>query len=91
MTDVLVVLKVFPDSDEVNLDKLAEEISKKLPQNYSIVRKETEPIAFGLQALVLYVKMPEETEGGTDTLEEIASNVEGVSHAEVVGMTRLGF
>ncbi len=91
MTDVLVVLKVFPDSDEVNLDKLAEEISNKLPKNYSIVRKETEPIAFGLQALILYIKMPEETEGGTDMLEETASNIEGVSHAEVVGITRLGF
>lgn len=91
MADVLVILKVFPDSDEVNLDKIADEIGKKLPQGYSILRRDTEPIAFGLKALVLYVKMPEQTEGGTETLEELASNTEGVSHAEVVGITRLGF
>ncbi|NON61477.1 elongation factor 1-beta [Acidianus sp. RZ1] len=91
MTDVLVVLKVFPDSDEIDLDKLAEEISKRLPTGYTVVRKDTEPIAFGLKALVLYVQMPEQTEGGTDVLEEKASEIEGVSHAEVVGLTRLGF
>ncbi|ARM75994.1 elongation factor 1-beta [Acidianus manzaensis] len=91
MTDVLVVLKVYPDSDEIDLDQLANTIGGKLPEGYSVMRKDTEPIAFGLKALVLYIKMPEQTEGGTDTLEEIASNVEGVSHAEVVGVTRLGF
>ncbi|EZQ03793.1 elongation factor 1-beta [Candidatus Acidianus copahuensis] len=91
MTDVLVVLKVFPDSDEIDLDKLAEEIGKRLPTGYTVVRKDTEPIAFGLKALVLYVQMPEQTEGGTDVLEEKASEIEGVSHAEVVGLTRLGF
>ncbi|AAK40523.1 elongation factor 1-beta [Saccharolobus solfataricus] len=91
MTDVLVVLKVFPDSDEVNLDNLYTDISSKLPKEYKIIRKETEPIAFGLNALILYVQMPEQTEGGTDNLEEVVNNIQGVSHAEVVGITRLGF
>lgn len=35
--------------------------------------------------------MPENVEGGTDTLEEIINGIQGVSHAEVVGVTRLGF
>jgi len=91
MTDVLVVLKVFPEGDDINLDNLADNISKKLPEGYKLVRKDTEPIAYGLKALVLYIQMPEQTEGGTDTLENLASEVEGVSHAEVVGITRLGF
>ncbi|AOL16182.1 elongation factor 1-beta [Sulfolobus sp. A20] len=91
MADVLVVLKVFPDSDEINLDNLYESIGGKLPKEYKIIRKETEPIAFGLNALVLYVQMPEQTEGGTDYLEELVNNIQGVSHAEVVGITRLGF
>ncbi|BAB65169.1 MULTISPECIES: elongation factor 1-beta [Sulfurisphaera] len=91
MTDVLVVVKVFPESDEVNLDNLYEEIGKKLPAGYKLVRKETEPIAYGLKALIAYVQMPENVEGGTDTLEEIINSIQGVSHAEVVGITRLGF
>jgi len=91
MTDVLVVVKVYPDSDEVNIDNLYEEIGKKLPQGYKLVRKETEPIAYGLKALVAYIQMPENVEGGTDVLEETINGIEGVSHAEVVGVTRLGF
>ncbi|ABP94386.1 MULTISPECIES: elongation factor 1-beta [Metallosphaera] len=91
MTDVMVVLKVFPEGDETDLEKVANELVSKLPEGYKLVRKETEPIAFGLKALVVYVSMPEKTEGGTDTLEELASSIEGVSHAEVVGITRLGF
>ena len=91
MADVLVVIKVYPESDEVNLDNLYEEIEKRLPKNYKLVRKDTEPIAYGLKALVVYVEMPENTEGGTDVLEETINGIEGVSHAEVVGITRLGF
>jgi elongation factor 1-beta len=91
MTDLLVVLKVFPDGDEVSLDTIYNSIASKLPEGYKIMKKETEPIAYGLNSLVLYIQMPEQTEGGTDFLEETAGSVEGVSHAEVVGMTRLGF
>lgn len=91
MADVLVIVKVYPESDEVNLDKVSEEIQKRLPEGYKLVRKETEPIAFGLKALVAYVQMPESTEGGTEQLEELIGSIEGVSHAEVVGVTRLGF
>ncbi|EHP69308.1 MAG: elongation factor 1-beta [Metallosphaera yellowstonensis] len=91
MADVMVVLKVFPEGDETDLDVVSKKLLDKLPEGYKLVRKETEPIAFGLNALVLYISMPERTEGGTDTLEELASSIEGVSHAEVVGITRLGF
>ncbi|WP_221287126.1 elongation factor 1-beta [Stygiolobus caldivivus] len=91
MTDVLVILKVYPESDEINLDTLTEEINKKLPQGYKLVRKDTEPIAYGLKALVAYIQMPENTEGGTEALEDIVNGIQGVSHAEVVGVTRLGF
>ena len=91
MAEVLVVIKVYPESDEINLDNLYKEIEKKLPKEYKLVRKETEPIAYGLEALVVYIQMPENVEGGTEILEETINGIEGVSHAEVVGITRLGF
>jgi len=91
MADVLVVLKVFPESDEVNLNNLVNEISSKLPKEYKVIKTDTEPIAFGLKALILFITLPEHTEGGTEKLEEIVNSVQGVSHAEVVNITRLGF
>ncbi|AAY80145.1 elongation factor 1-beta [Sulfolobus acidocaldarius DSM 639] len=91
VADVLVILKVFPESDEINLTQLSEEIKKRLPEGYRLVKNETEPIAYGLKALIAYIQMPENTEGGTDKLEELVNGIEGVSHAEVVNVTRLGF
>lgn len=91
MTDVLVTVKVSPDGDDVNLENLASEIKSKLPQGYSIAKTGKEPIAYGLEALVLLITMPEQTEGGTDQLEEIINQIPGVSHAEVTNITRLGF
>jgi elongation factor 1-beta len=91
MTEVLVTLKVFPEGDEVDLNNLIIEIKKKLPAQYRILKTSTEPIAFGLNALILFITMPEETEGGTESLEELINNIQGVSHAEVINITRLGF
>ena len=87
---LLAVVKVYPDSDEVNLDQLYQEISNKLPKDkYTIVKTDQEPIAFGLKALVLFVQMPEELEGGTDEIESMINEIPGVSHAEVENVTRL--
>ncbi|GGT97034.1 elongation factor 1-beta [Sulfodiicoccus acidiphilus] len=91
MTDIMAVVKVFPEGDEVNLDKLTEEIRDKLPQGYRLVRTDKEPIAYGLNALVLFITLPEQTEGGTNPLEDTIGTIQGVSHVEVVNVTRLGF
>lgn len=86
---VLVVVKVFPSDINLNLDELAERIQKALPEGYQIVRKATEPIAFGLNALRLFILMPEETEGGTSKLEEVLSKVEGVEEYEIEAVHRV--
>lgn len=89
MAKVLVGLKIFPEGLEVDLEDLTRRIGEKLPEDYKIVRRGEEPIAFGLKALKLYISIPEETEGGTDTLERIISEVEGVSQVEVEMVTRM--
>jgi elongation factor 1-beta len=89
---VIAVVKVFPEGDEVSLDDILNQINQKLPKDkYSIVKTDTEPIAFGLKALVLFVQMPEELEGGTDELESLINEISGVSHAEVESVSRLSF
>ena len=86
---VLVIVKVFPSDVNINLDELAARIEKALPEGYQIVKKATEPIAFGLSALRLFILMPEETEGGTSKLEEILSKVEGVEEYEIEAVHRI--
>lgn len=60
---VIVSLRVNPESDEVDLDKLISDIKSKLPSYYEILRYEKEYVAFGLYALRLYIAMPENFEG----------------------------
>jgi elongation factor 1-beta len=89
---LIAVVKVFPEGDEVNLDELLKQITEKLPKDrYSIIKTDKEPIAFGLKALVLFVQMPEELEGGTEELETMINEISGVSHAEVESVTRMSF
>jgi elongation factor 1-beta len=91
VADIMAVVKVFPEGDEVSLDGITEQVKGKLPQGYKLVRTDKEPIAYGLNALILFITLPEQTEGGTDFLEDTLSSIQGVSHVEVVNITRLGF
>ncbi len=87
MGSVLVRLKVLPDDVSVPLEDLAEQISRKLPQGSTIIRRSKEPIAFGLSALLLDVKVSEE-EGILDRLESAIKEVEHVSQVDVIGVSR---
>ena len=89
MAKVLVTIKVFPDDIETDLKELLGKIKESLPEEYEVIRYREEPIAFGLKALVLYISIPEETAGGTETLEKTIKDIEGVSQVEVEMVTRI--
>ncbi len=89
MAKVLAIIKVLPEGVEVDLEGLAKKVEEKLPEGYQLRGKDILPIAFGLNALRLYITLPEETEGGTEKLEELVKSIEGVSQVEVEAVTRL--
>ena len=88
MANVIVDLKVMPESPEVSLSKLKEEVKKKIESFGGIVgRIEEEPIGFGLSALIFTFNSPE-SKSNLDPLEEAVKKIDGVSSAEVVSITR---
>ena len=89
MARVAVVLKVYPESPETSLEELVSRIEEKLPEDYKLEGKGEEPIAFGLKALKLVISVPEESEGGTETLETLISSIDGVSEVEVEVVQRM--
>lgn len=89
MARVAVVVRIMPEDITVNLEQLVNEIKQLLPPDYSLEAWDEEPIAFGLKALRILVTIPEETEGGTEPLEEIISQVPGVSQVEVLYVHRV--
>lgn len=85
---VLVVMRVNPESTEVDLDRMISEIKSKLPSEFEIVKSEKVYVAFGLYVPRLYIVMPEEYEGGTSKIEEVIKSVPGVSSIDIEFVTR---
>ncbi len=89
MARVAVILKVLPNDVSISPQQLLEKIKAALPQEYEIMDSGEEPIAFGLKALKVIIAIPEETEGGTEHLEELLKQVDGVEEVEVEAVHRL--
>jgi elongation factor 1-beta len=89
MAKIIVSVKVFPSDADIDRKELADKIRKALPPEYEVIRIKEEPLAFGYTALKLHILMPEETEGGTEKLEEILKGIEGIDDVEVESVSRL--
>jgi elongation factor 1-beta len=92
VANVMVILRVLPADVEVDIEDLRRRIQmaiSKLGGSFALQSYKIEPIAFGLSALRLAVVMPEETEGGTYSLEEAVQSVEGVGEVEVEAVSRI--
>jgi elongation factor 1-beta len=78
----------MPESPEVDLEKVKEDIIKSIPEGAEFHKIEEEPIAFGLVALKVMVVVGD-SEGGTEKVEENLSKVKNVSSVEVEDVRRL--
>ncbi|OYT47789.1 MAG: elongation factor 1-beta [Desulfurococcales archaeon ex4484_42] len=85
---VLVVVRVNPESTEIDLEKMINEIKSRLPSEFQLVKSEKVYVAFGLYIPRLYIVMPEEYEGGTSRIEEVIKSVPGVSSIDIEFVTR---
>jgi len=82
MGDVAVSLKIMPESPETDLEKIKEEISKKI----EIKDSKIEPLAFGLNALKILIIIPDKE---SESLINEIKSVSGVSDIEVESSTLL--
>jgi elongation factor 1-beta len=93
MASVIVTLKIMPKGPEVNLDKVYDEACKQIrdfideKHKTGEIRKEIEPIGFGLKALKLLFVM-DESLGSTEKLEESIKTLPDVESAEAVDVRR---
>ncbi len=87
MARVLVKLRIFPEGIDLDLKELIKRISEHLPENSRIEGVGEEPIAFGLNALLLLVSMPDE-EGFMNEVEEAIRATQGVNEIQVISVSR---
>lgn len=88
MGEVVATIKLMPESPDVDLEKIKEDIIQSIPEDAEFHKIEEEPIAFGLIALKVMVVVGD-GEGGTEKVEENLSKVENVSSIEVEDVRRL--
>jgi elongation factor 1-beta len=76
MGSVIITYKVFPTDIIVEFGDLKKKIEANMPEFASIEGYGEEPIAYGLKALLVQVKFPEDKTG---VLEEFEKKLEGIS------------
>ncbi len=93
MATVIVTLKIMPSGPDANLDAIYTEAVKLIndfvdqKHKNGDIRKEIEPIGFGLKALKILFIM-DESIGTTDKLEEKIKSVKDVESVEAIDVRR---
>lgn len=89
MAQVIVTIKIMPESPDTDLDKVKAGALEKIATfaGEGDTKQEIEPIAFGLKALKITFVM-DEAKGATDPLEEDIQTIKGVNSVEVVDVRR---
>lgn len=83
MGTVAVILKVMPESPDVDLVKLKDRIKKDVPAVKDI---REEPIGFGLKALIV-AALVNDAAGESDAVEAAIQKIPGVERAEITEVT----
>ena len=87
MSDVAAILKVMPESPEVDLEAFKQTIQDTVDSDV-LERIEEEPIGFGLVALNVTIVV-DDGEGGTEPVEEALANIDDIQSVEVTDVRRL--
>jgi elongation factor 1-beta len=88
MGSIKVLYKVFPEDIVISFDDLKKKVESCLPKFSSVEGYGEEPIAFGLKALLVQVKFPEDKTGIVDEFETELGKIEGVSQVQTVMVRR---
>jgi len=88
MGSVIITYKIFPSDITVNFDDLKKKIESCLPEFSSVYGYGEEPIAFGLKALLVQIKFPEDKTGVLEELEKGLEGIEGISQVQTIMVRR---
>ena len=87
MGKMVIRYKIFPTEIDVNLQGLHEEIKQKLSGKAELGQFKIEPIAFGLNALIIDIRTDDKA--SVDSIESIIKGTKNVGEIEVVASTKV--
>ncbi|MFQ5920629.1 MAG: elongation factor 1-beta [Nitrososphaerales archaeon] len=87
MARLVARIKVLPTDIDIELDNILGKLKSSLPDGMGIKKSAKEPIAYGLNALMVDFLL-DDKEGQMDALENAVRQTEGVSEVQVVSISR---
>jgi translation elongation factor aEF-1 beta len=89
MGSVVITYKIFPTDVTVNFEDLKKRIEASLPEFATVYGYGEEPIAFGLNALLCAVKIPEDKTGVLEELEKRLEQISEISQVQTLMVRRI--
>jgi elongation factor 1-beta len=86
MAQAIVQIKIMPESPSVNLDTIEKSAEALILKGTKQIKKEREPIAFGLVAIKILFTWDEAS--STDDLLDQIRSIKDVSSAEIIDFRR---
>jgi len=89
MAKLIITLRIMPDSPEADLDNIEKEAIKEIKKfsGETELKREIEPVAFGLKALrIIFVS--DESKSNLDELENNIKLINNVNSVEIVDVRR---
>ena len=87
MGEFVALIDVVPEDTEVDFEIFVSKLKNALPNNCIIEYYDVLPVAFGLKKARVRVRYPEEW-GGTDRLEELFKQVDGIQGIEGIAFSK---
>ena len=87
MKEFVALIDVVPEDTDIDFEEFVGNLTKVLPDTCAIERYEILPVAFGLKKARVRVRYPEEW-GGTDRLEDLFGQVEGIQGIEAIAFSK---
>jgi len=85
---VVVTYKIFPNDIVSDFDLMKKKIENNLPEFASVHGYGEELVAYGLKALLLQVKFPEDKTGVLEEFEKKIESIEGISQVQTLMVRR---
>ena len=87
MGEFVALIDIIPDDVDIDFESLVEKVKNVLPDSCTLEHYDVMPVAFGLKKARLRIRYPEEW-GGTDRLEEILGNLDGLQAIEAIAFSK---
>ena len=85
--EYIALIDVVPEEVDLDFEEFVGKLKAVLPDTCAIVKYDVMPVAFGLKKARVQVRYPEEW-GGTDKVEELFGQVEGIQGIEGIAFSK---